>query len=203
VEWKSRDDYTLYAHGSAAVVSVNGVHMSAVKSEGYDGDEFSCVYAERGATLSLEGCDLTCEGGAPVAQFAFKETTGVLFGCCIHVGKRGVFVCDGASATLENNTITGNDLSGVIIGNHSTANLTGNTIKGNGQCKIEWTEEELATWSEAMVALYRSPDGFPGVRVVNHSTVTMMPPGSNTIEGNRKVGSSGEQVTVDETSSAV
>ena len=49
------------------------------------------------------------------------------------------------------------------------------------------------------IAFYRSPNGFPGVRVLNHSTVTM-PPGSNTIEGNGKVGSSREQVTVDETS---
>ena len=32
-----------------------------------------------------------------------------------------------------------------------------------------------------------------------HSTITM-PPGSNTIEGNGKVGSDGEQVVVDETS---
>ena len=71
--------------------------------------------------------------------------------------------------------------------------------KGNGQCKIEQTEEELATWNEVKVALYRSPHGFPGVRVLSESTVTM-PPGSNTIEGNGKVGSSEEQVTVDERS---
>ena len=77
--------------------------------------------------------------------------------------------------------------------------LTGNTIKGNGQCKIERTEEELAEWSEARVALYRSPDGIPGVCVQSESTVTM-PPGSNTIEDNSKVGSDGEQVAVDETS---
>ena len=49
------------------------------------------------------------------------------------------------------------------------------------------------------IAFYRSPNGFPGVCVVLDSTVTM-PPGSNTIEGNGKVGSSREQVTVDETS---
>ena len=53
----------------------------------------------------------------------------------------------------------------------------------------------------ARVDLYRSPDSFPGVSVLRESTVTM-PPGSNTIEGNGagKVGSNGEQVTVDETS---
>ena len=57
---------------------------------------------------------------------------------------------------------------------------------------MEWDEEEIA--------LYRSPDGFPGVHVFDHSTVTM-PPGSNTIEGNGKVGSSdGEHVVVDESS---
>jgi len=55
----------------------------------------------------------------------------------------------------------------------------------------------LATWHEVMVALYRSPNGFPGVRAIDHSTITM-PPGSNTIEGNGKVGSDGEQVVVDE-----
>ena len=57
----------------------------------------------------------------------------------------------------------------------------------------------LATWSEAMIALYRSPNGCPSVRVLDHSTITM-PPGSNTIEGNGKVDSSREQVVVDETS---
>ena len=108
---------------------------------------------------------------------------------------------EGASATLENNTITDNDLSGVSTSNHASATLTGNTVKGNGQCKIERTEAELATWSESRVALYRSPDGFPGVRVNNNSTITM-PPGSNTIEGNSKVGSAGEQVVLDETSKA-
>ena len=118
----------------------------------------------------------------------------------IHDGmSTGVSINGQASATLENNTITDNDLAGVQLTRNATATLTGNTIKGNGQCKIERTEEVLATWSEAKVALYRSPDGFPGVRVVDHSTVTM-PPGSNTIEGNGKVGSDGEQVMVDETS---
>ena len=103
---------------------------------------------------------------------------------------------------MENNTITDNDLSGVQLQDHATATLTGNTIKGNGQCKIERTEEELATWLEAKVDLHRSPDGFPGVRVLIDSTVTM-PPGSNTIEGNGKVGSSREQVMVEDTSKMV
>ena len=103
-------------------------------------------------------------------------------------------------AIHENNTITDGDPAGVLIEDYATPTLTGNTIKGNGQCKIELTEEELATWPESRVAHYRSSNGFPGVRVLNDSTVTM-PPGSNTIEGNGKVpGSSGEQVTVDETS---
>ena len=35
-EWRSRDDDTLFADGSAAI-SVNGMHMSATKSEGYLG----------------------------------------------------------------------------------------------------------------------------------------------------------------------
>ena len=37
------------------------------------------------------------------------------------------------------------------------------------------------------------------MRVLNHSTITM-PPGSNTIEGDGKVGRSRTQVVVDETS---
>ena len=45
-----------------------------------------------------------------------------------------------------------------------------------------------------MATAYRSSNGFLGVRVVSHSTITM-PPGSNTIEGNGKVGSGREQVT--------
>jgi parallel beta-helix repeat protein len=178
------------------------MHMSAVKSEGYGDGGFNCVAAAGGATLSLEGCDLTCEGGRPVAQFMGIKTTVVMFGCCIHDGKNaGVVIGAGASATLENNTITDNDLQGVQLHLHSTATLTGNTIKGNGQCKIERTEEELATWPGAIATLYRSPNGFPGVCAAVHSTVTM-PPGSNTIEGNGKVGSSREQVMVDETSKA-
>ena len=114
----------------------------------------------------------------------------------------GLFICAGASATLENNTITDNEQTGVEIIDDVTATLTGNTIKGNGQCKIERTEEELATWSKVKVALYRSPDGFPGMRVLRECTITM-PPGSNTIESNGKVGSSREQVSVDETSKMV
>ena len=39
---------------------------------------------------------------------------------------------------------------------------------------------------ESRVALYRSA-GFPGVHVFDHSSM-VMPPGSNTIEGNGKVG---------------
>jgi parallel beta-helix repeat protein len=125
-----------------------------------------------------------------------------MFGCCIHDGKMNeLLITSGASATLENNTITDNDQTGVRLQDHATATLTGNTIKGNGQCKIEWTGEELEEWPEEDVALYHSPDGFPGVHATDHSTITM-PPGSNTIEGNSKVGSDGEQVTVDETSKA-
>ena len=47
----------------------------------------------------------------------------------------------------------------------------------------------LAGWTEDEAALHRSPDGFPGVLVVN-STVTM-PHGSNTVEGNGKGGTDG------------
>ena len=59
----------------------------------------------------------------------------------------------------------------------------------------------LATWPAVIASLYRSPNGCPGVIVTDHSTITM-PPGSNTIEGNGKVGTDGVQVTVDETSKA-
>ena len=130
-----------------------------------------------------------------------EGSEAVLRGNCIHDGKEcGVLITERASAILENNTITDNDLQGVCVHDHATATLTGNTIKGNGQCKIERTEEELAKLEDDEVALYHSPNGFPGVRAMNHSTITM-PPGSNTIEGNGKVGSSSrEQVVVDETS---
>jgi len=86
-EWRSRDVWTLVAHGSAAAVSVNGMHMSATKSEGYDGVGFSCVAAEDGATLSLEGCDLTCEGGAAVARSSF---TGPLRSRCLSEEHRAI-----------------------------------------------------------------------------------------------------------------
>ena len=130
-----------------------------------------------------------------------EGSEAVLRGNRIHDGKQvGVRICSAASATLENNTITDNDLAGVGIKSHATATLTGNTIKDNGQCKIERTEEELAEWSEEVMAtLYRSPNGFPGVHATDHSTITM-PLGSNTIEGNGKVSSDGVQVMVDETS---
>jgi parallel beta-helix repeat protein len=239
VEWRSWDNDTLYCRAAAV----------SVKSEGYGGGGFGCVGGGEGVTLSLEGCDLTCEGDAAVVQFAQNETTGVMYGCRIHDGKSGgVGIAVGASATLENNnihstseavlvvyeegskvvirgnrihdgkgdgvviatnacatllnnTITDNDLAGITVAVHSTSTLTGSTIKGNGQCKVERTEEELATWSEAKLDFHRSPDGFPGVRVLRDCTITM-PPGSNTIEGNGKLGSSSrEQVTVDEPSS--
>jgi parallel beta-helix repeat protein len=294
VEWRSRDEEVL-AMPSASTVSVNGMHMSAVKSEGYDGDGFNCVDAHAGATLSLELCDLTCEcDDYAVVEISNSGTAATISDCCIHDGEsggvhitdgasatlennnihsntqqgvtvqdegskavlrgnrihdgkesgvvifegasstfennniysntlqgvgvqgkgsevvmrgnhihdgkgEGMFICDGASATLENNTITDNDLAGVDIDDYSTATLTGNTIKGNGQCKIERTEEELAGLLEDDIALYRSSNGFPGVRAAEHSTVTM-PLDSNAIEGNGKVGSSGEQMMVDDTS---
>jgi parallel beta-helix repeat protein len=109
---------------------MNGMHMSALKSEGYDGDTFSCVLAAGGATLSLEGCDLTCEGGAPVARFDQKETTGVMFGCRIHDGKEcGVGIHGGASATLEDNDVHSNTNAGVFVQQESSeAVLRGNRI---------------------------------------------------------------------------
>jgi hypothetical protein len=54
VEWRSRDEEVLLMVGESTV-SVNGLHMSATKSEGYDGDGCMCVLACDGATLSLEG----------------------------------------------------------------------------------------------------------------------------------------------------
>ena len=199
VEWESRDEDVLIMRGGSTV-SVNGMDMSAVKSEGYDGGGFNCVAAHDGAILSLELCDLTCECDLAVVEISNSETAATISDCCVHDGESGgVGIYDRASATLENNTITDNDLSGVHLQKHATATLTGNTIKGNGQCKIEQPEEELAGWPEEVSTLYRSPAGFPGVLVLSDSTVTM-PPGSNTIEGNGKVGSSREQVMVDETS---
>ena len=244
-EWRSGDGWTLVVNDEATVVSVNGMHMSAVKSEGYDGEGFSCVLAEDEGTLCLEGCDLTCEDQS-VVEFSYAGTTARMSGCCVHDGKQGGVLIHGgasatlennnihsntkvgvevqdqgtvamlrsntihdgmstgvsingqASATLENNTITDNDLAGVQLTRHATATLTGNTTKGNGQCKIERAEEEFVEWPDVRIDLYRST-GFPGVRVLMDSTVTMLP-GSNTIEGNGKLGSSGEQVVVDGTS---
>ena len=292
VEWRSRDHDVLYVD-STACVSVNSVHMSAAKNEGYDGRVFRCVCVLGGATLSLERCDLTCESDA-VVQIADAGTTAVVAGCSIHDGNSdGVLICGKAKATLENNTIhsntrsgvtvrgegseavlktntirdgkfvgvgicekakatlenndihsnteagvtvqdegseavlktntirdgkgdgvsivkkakatledntiIGNDLAGVQLQDHATATLTGNTTKGNGACLAERIEEELAVWTEARVALYRSSGGFPGLRVLDHSTVSMSF-GSNTIEGNGKVGGTVEQVLVDGTS---
>jgi parallel beta-helix repeat protein len=245
LEWRSRDEEVLIMVGGSSV-SVNGMHMSALKSEGYDGGRFNCVDADGAATLSLELCDLTCECDYSVVQISDAGSAVTISGCCIHDGKSngvaiykgasvtlennnihlntedgvavqdegsevvlrgnsihdgketGVRILKGASATLDNNTITDNDLAGVIIEDHATATLTDNTIKGNGECQIERTEEELAEWPEDMLALYHST-GLPGIHVFDHSTITM-PPGSNTIEGNGKVGSDGEQVVVDETS---
>lgn len=77
--------------------------------------------------------------------------------------------------------------------------LNGNTIKDNGRCKIVRAEEELAVWHPTRAAVYRSPDGFPGVLVENLSSITM-PPYSNAIDGNGKVGSWEQAVTIDEAS---
>jgi hypothetical protein len=95
---------------------------------------------------------------------------------------------------LEINNIIGNGLAGVQLQDHATATLTGKTIKGNGVCLVERTEEELAAWT----ALYCSSGGFPGLRVLDHSTVSMSAD-SNTIEGNGKVGGTVEQVLIDGT----
>jgi parallel beta-helix repeat protein len=152
-----------------------------------------------GASAILENNNTHSNIGAGVAVQG-EGSEAVLRGNRIHDGKQvGVRICKRASATFENNTITDNDWAGVDIVDHATATLTNNTIKGNGQCKIERTEQELAGWTKTTVALYRSPNGCPGVRARRRSTVTMSP-GSNTIEGNGKVGSDGEQVIVDETS---
>ena len=130
MEWRSRDDGTLVAFDTTTVLSVNGMHMSAVKSEGYDGGAFCCVTAAGRASLSLEGCDLTCEGGAPVARFDQKETTGVMFGCRIHDGKEcGVGIHGGASAILEDNDVHSNTNAGVFVQQESSeAVLRGNRI---------------------------------------------------------------------------
>jgi parallel beta-helix repeat protein len=157
------------------------------------------VFINTGASATLESNNVHSNTLCGVTVFG-EGSEAMLRGNRIHDGKSsGVDIRRGASATLENNTVTDNDLAGVLIANTATATLTGNTIKGNGQCKIERTEEELAMLPEAMITLYRSPEDLPGVRVVGHSTVTM-PPGSNTIEGNGKVGSDGKQVVVDDSS---
>ena len=166
----------------------------------HDGkEEGVLIFVGASATLENNNIHLNTHSGVLVRG---EGSEAVLRGNHIHDGKGdGVGIGVKASATLENNTITDNDVSGVHLQDHATATLTDNTIKGNGQCKIERTEEELVEWDEEDVALYRSPNGCPGVFVMKHSTVTM-PPGSNTIEGNGKVGSDGEQVVVGETSTA-
>jgi parallel beta-helix repeat protein len=138
-----------------------------------------------GASATLENNDIHSNTDDSVYVFG-EGTVAVLRGNRIYDGEaNGVAIYHKASATLENNTITDNDQAGVDIYQHATATLTGNTIFGNGQCKIERTEEVLAGWREQEIALYRSSNGFPGVRWHDHSTATM-PPGSNTIEGNGK-----------------
>jgi parallel beta-helix repeat protein len=128
VEWRSRDEDVLTMAGAS--VSVNGMHMSATKSEGYDGDGFCCVDAYDAATLSLELCDLTCECDYAVVQISDSGTAATISSCCIHDGKEGgVVICRGASATLENNNIHSNTLNGVdVAGEGSEAVLRGNRI---------------------------------------------------------------------------
>lgn len=115
-----------------------------------------------------------------------------------HSKTYGTIILGNAKATIEDNIITDNDCAGISI-DHSTAILNGNTIKDNGRCKIVRAEEELAVWHPTRAAVYRSPDGFPGVRVENLSSITM-PPYSNAIDGNGKVGSWEQAVTIDEAS---
>jgi parallel beta-helix repeat protein len=169
--------------GSTATISSCCIH---------DGESNGVIVGD-GASATLENNNIHSNTLFGV-QVGDEGSKAVLRGNSIHDGKdTGVGICKGASAILENNTITDNDQAGVDIDDHATATLTGNTIKGNGQCKIERTEEELVEWPEADIAFYRSPNGFPGVHATDHSTITM-PPGSNTIEGNGKMGSDGEQV---------
>ena len=105
VEWRSRDECTLMVVGDASV-SLNGMHMSAMKSVGYDGDGFNCVYAHEGATLSLERCDITCED-LNVIEIADENTMGPAVGCWSALNK--------AKATLENNSIHSDTNAGVQV----------------------------------------------------------------------------------------
>jgi nitrous oxidase accessory protein NosD len=171
------------------VASVHDGKAAPKDNHIHEGNDGGVVIIDK-AKATLENNDIHSNTQAGV-EVQGEGSEAVLKGNHIHDGKaEGVVIVHEAKATLENNDIIGNDLDGVRLQDHTTAFLTSNTIKGDGVCLVERTEEELAVWTLPNAALYRSPGGFPGLRVSNHSTV-FMSPGSNVIEGNGKAGPGG------------
>jgi hypothetical protein len=164
----------------------------------HDGNAAGVVISRKAkATLEVNNIHSNTLAGVQVKG---ECSEALLDGNHIYNGiNAGVTIKSKANATLQNNNITVNDGSGVQLQGHATATLTGNIIKGNGVCIVVRTEEEVADWSDAKVSLHGSSSGFPGLRVLDHSIITMLPC-SNIIEGNGKVGGTVEQVLIDDTS---
>ena len=106
VAWRSCCMSTLRARGALASASVDGFHMCATKSEGYQGQPFNCVTATDSSTLSLARCNLTCEsdGNVPTVNIA-RGASGNLNKCCVRDGQFGIAVMSKGKATLEDNDI--------------------------------------------------------------------------------------------------
>jgi parallel beta-helix repeat protein len=165
--------------GSEAILRSNRI---------YDGRTGGVLIANKG-NGTLEN-NISFNNAFCGIQVEDKGSQAMLKGNRVHNGRAGgVLIYVEATATLERNIVTANDLAGVAVDEKSFARLVGNTITNNGACNNEWPDEDLAQWPAHYVSAFRSPDGFPGLMIMSHSTA-VMDPGSNTIEGNGREGGS-------------
>jgi parallel beta-helix repeat protein len=203
VEWRSCDMAALQTTGVLASVSVDGFHMCATKSEGYQGQPCSCVAATESSTLSLARCNLTSESDGFVATVGISGgASGNLNKCCLRDGRFGIAVMSKGKATLEDNDVHSNAYAGVIvqgegskavvrknhiydgkeggvvIGDKATATLEDNDIHSNAYAGVHVEGEG----SEVVMRKNRIYDGKQGgVMICEKATATL---DDNTIQSN-------------------
>jgi parallel beta-helix repeat protein len=178
VEWKNRDECTLHVSDDVCV-SVNGMTMSSERSSRCS-DTFSCVHAAKGATLSLESCDLTTQFDCYVVHVSHESTTAVISSCCIHDGlEGGVSISRGAEATLLiDNDIHSNGIGVSVTTEGRRVVLRNNRLKRQKRFGVVIFGANVeATLEDNTI----SDNDWAGVEITDHSTVTLT---GNTIKGN-------------------
>jgi hypothetical protein len=209
--------------GSGAGVFIGGRAQAELEKNNIHSHALSCVQVQdEGSEAILRGNRIYHGAQAGVYVFDKAKATlennsirshlraGIRVDDCCEVMMTGNRICDGkangvligndCTCVLEANIIADNDCVGVGM-YQGTATLTNNTIKGNGQCHIRHTAEQRSAWHPSWTSAYQS-GGFAGLWVHSGSSL-FCPPGSNTIEGNGKVGYTIEQVFFDKSCTAL